>query len=142
MNNTHFHEAAHAVVALSYGARVSRLAIGNGSVDGLRYSGVTTFHAGALPKNRQAEIFPAGPVAEKLLDSYWNVNEVKNDYERAAALLGEADPKPIVEQCRRRVYNLWPEIARLAEALLQLKVMDEGRIARAARMPPLAWTTF
>jgi len=44
-----------------------------------------------------------GPVAEKILDSYWKADEVKNDYERAAALLGGADPKPIVERCRRRV---------------------------------------
>jgi len=140
MDNTHFHESAHAVVALSYGARVSRLEIGRGALGELAYGGLCVFHPGALLKDKQAEVFFAGSIAELLLNRYWDPAEVKNDYERAAALLGDADPRPIVERCRRRVCNLWPEIARLAEALLQFKTMDEGQIASAARMPPLAWT--
>ena len=65
-------------------------------------------------------------------------NIVRLRRKRAAALIGGADPKPTVEQCRRRVYNLWPEITRLAEALLQLKVMYEAklRVRRGCRLCP------
>jgi len=30
----------------------------------------------------------------------------------------------------------------LAEALLQLKAMDEGQVARTTQMPPLAWASI
>jgi hypothetical protein len=140
MNNVCLHESAHAVVALSYGARVSRLEVGRRALGDLAYGGLCVFHPGALPNDKQAEVYFAGAVSEVLLNRYWDPAEVKNDYERAAALLCGADPAPILERCRRRVSNLWPEIARLAETLLQLRIMDEGQIASAASMPPLAWT--
>lgn len=83
----------------------------------LTYGGLYVYHPVALRKDKHAEIFFAGAVAELLHDSYWDPVEIKNDYECTAALLGGVNPKPIVERCRRRVSNLWPEIARLAEAL-------------------------
>ena len=103
MDNAHIHESAHAVVALSYGARVSRLEVGRGALGELAYGGLCVFHPGALSKEAQAQVFFAGAIAEVLLDRYWDPEEVKNDYDRAAELLGSADPRPIVERCRRRV---------------------------------------
>jgi hypothetical protein len=51
-----------------------------------------------------------------------------------------ADVKAVVAKVKWRVSNLFPEIDRLAKALLEHKKLDEGEILRAARMPPLAWT--
>jgi hypothetical protein len=45
-----------------------------------------------------------------------------------------------VAKTRLRIYNLWTEVARLAEVLERHGSLDAGEIARAALMPPLAWT--
>jgi hypothetical protein len=52
---------------------------------------------------------------------------------------GRAAGRPGWTIGRRRVHSLWSEIARLAEALVRLKVTDEDEIVRATRMPPVAW---
>jgi hypothetical protein len=49
------------------------------------------------------------------------------------------DLNAIVRKTRLRIYNLWTEVARLAEALEQYGSLDAGEIARAARMLPLSW---
>jgi len=74
------------------------------------------------------------------MDSYWNPDEVKDDYAKAGLYLLGADVKAVVAKVRRRVSSLFPEIDRLSKALLEHKTLDEGEILRAARMPPLAWT--
>jgi hypothetical protein len=57
------------------------------------------------------------------MDSYWNPDEVKDDYAKAGLYLLGADVKAVVAKVR-----------------LEHKTLDEGEILRAARMPPLAWT--
>jgi hypothetical protein len=61
------------------------------------------------------------------------------DAREAAKFARGLDLNAIVANTRLRIYNLWTEVARLAEALDGLGSLDAGEIARAARMPPLAW---
>lgn len=135
--SNHWHEAAHTIVALGHGVKVKRVAI-----DRKTGGGVCTFVAGAASKQVLCDIYLAGPILESMMDPlYWDPNEVKDDWAKAGALLVGADAKATVARVKLRVRNLFPEIARVAAALLERGELDEGEILRVARMPPLAWTS-
>jgi len=134
-DKTCFHEAAHAVIALSYGVRVTELKIGGEQLGGVAIAGVCDFIPADAPKLVLAEIYLAGPAIESMMDPYWNLAEVKDDYDKAAELLVGADVTAVVSKVKWRISNLYPEIDRLAKALLEHKRLDKREILRAARLP-------
>jgi hypothetical protein len=137
-SNDHFHESAHAVIALARGARVTRLAVGRARLGDLPILGVCSFQPNGISRMAQAEIFLAGPLIEQMINTHWDMNGIKDDYEKAASFLEGIDPRPVVERVRLRVRNLFPEIDRLATALLERGEMDEGSILRAIKTP-VSW---
>ncbi len=133
MGTTNYHEAAHAILAIHHGARVSRLAAGRLIVDGKPVAGVCTFDRRGLSRTAQAEIYLAGPVAEQIIDPFWNVDEVKDDYARAAALLDGADPRPAIARVRAMLEGLLQELFSLAAALLKHGELDEAAVLSAIK---------
>ena len=138
LSNDHYHEAAHALIALVHGARVTRLAVGRARLGDIPILGVCSFQPNGISRIAQAEVFLAGPIIEQMMDPGWDMNEVKDDYGKAAAFLDGADPAPVFKRVRLRVRNLFPEIDRLATALLERGEMDEGSILRAIKTP-VSW---
>ncbi len=132
---TAVHESSHAVCALSFGLQVDRLSI---RADGL--AGVCSFrHPHATPE-QMVSVFFAGVLGERLIAPHTDIEVANTDAHEAAKYSPGLDLNALVAKTRLRIYNLWTEVARLAEALDKRGSLDAGEIARAARMPPLAWT--
>ena len=131
---TAVHESAHAVCALSFGLPVDRLSI---RADGL--AGVCSFrHPRATPE-QIVSVFVAGVLGERFIAPHTDIEVANTDAHEAATFSRGLDLHAIVAKTRLRIYNLWTEVARLAEALDKRGSLDAGEIARAARMPPLSW---
>jgi hypothetical protein len=131
---TAIHESSHAVCALSFGLPVDRLSI---RADGL--AGVCSFrHPRATPE-QIVSVFVAGVLGERLIAPRTDIEVANTDAREAAKFARGLDLKAIVAKTRLRIYNLWTEIAGLAEAIDKRGSLDAGEIARAARMPPLSW---
>jgi hypothetical protein len=138
LSNDAYHEAAHAVLALVHGARVTRLAVGRALLGDIPILGVCSFQPNGISRVAQAEVFLAGPIIEQMMDPGLVIHEIRDDYEKAAALLDGADSRPVFERVRFKLRNLFPEVDRLAAALLERGEMDEGSILRAIKTP-LSW---
>jgi hypothetical protein len=79
-------------------------------------------------------------LGELFVAPYTDIEVVANTDGREAAKFARGlDLNGIVAKTRLRIYNLWTEVSRLAEALDKHDSLDAGDIARAARMPPLSW---
>ena len=85
-------------------------------------------------------MFVAGVLGEGLVAPRTDFEVANTDAREAAKFACGLDLNAIVAKTRLRIYNLWTEVARLAKALDERGLLDAGEIARAARMPPLAWT--
>jgi hypothetical protein len=130
---TAVHESSHAVCALSFGLAVDRLSI---RTDGL--AGVCSFrHPHATPE-QIVSVFLAGVLGERLVAPLTDIEVANTDAREAANFSHGLDLNVIVAKTRLRIYNLWTEVSRLAEALDKRCSLDAGEIARAARMP--SWT--
>jgi hypothetical protein len=79
-------------------------------------------------------------LGERLIAPRTDIEVANTDTREAAKFAHGLDLNAIVAKTRRRIFNLWTEVARLAEALDKCGSLDASEIARAARMPPLAWT--
>jgi hypothetical protein len=84
-------------------------------------------------------VFLAGVLGERLIAPRTNIEVANTDAREAAKFSRGLDLNAIGGKTRLRIYNLWTEVARLAEALDKRGSLDAGEIARAARMPPLSW---
>ena len=82
-------------------------------------------------------MFLAGVLGERLIEPRTNIEVANTDAREAAKFSRSLDLNAIVEKTRVRVYNLWTEVARLAETLEQRGSLDAGEIA--PRMPALSW---
>jgi uncharacterized protein YlxW (UPF0749 family) len=80
-------------------------------------------------------------LGELFVAPYTYIEVVANTDGREAAKFARGlDLNQIVAKTRLRIYNLWTEVSRLAEALDKHGSLDDaGEIARTARMPPLPW---
>lgn len=112
-----------------HGARVRHVAVGRVIVDGKPAAGVCTFDRRGLSRVAQAEIYLAGPVAERLMDpARWNADDVVSDYAQAAALLGDNDIKAAVERVRLWLGNHLAQLLRLGAALIEHGELTETEI--------------
>jgi hypothetical protein len=84
-------------------------------------------------------VFVAGVLGERFIAPHTDIEVANTDAREAAKFACGLDLNAIVAKTRLRIYNLWTEVARLAEALDKRGSLDAGEIARAARMPPLSW---
>jgi hypothetical protein len=84
-------------------------------------------------------VFVAGVLGERLIAPRTDIEVANTDAREAAKFARGLDLNAIVAKTRLRIYNLWTEVARLAEVLERHGSLDAGEIARAARMPPLSW---
>jgi hypothetical protein len=78
-------------------------------------------------------------LGERLVAPRTDIEVANTDAREAAKFARGLDLKAIVAKTRLRIYNLWTEIARLADTLDKNRYLNAGEIARAARMPPLSW---
>ena len=85
-------------------------------------------------------MFVAGVLGERLVAPGTDIDVANTNAREAAKFSRGLGLNAIVVKTRLRIYNLWTEVARLAEALDTRGSLDAGEIARAARMPPLEWT--
>jgi hypothetical protein len=87
-------------------------------------------------------VFVAGVLGERLIAPHTDIEVAKTDAREAGKFSRGLDLNAIVAKTRLRIYNLWTEVAAgLAEALDTRGSLDAGEIARAARLPPLEWTS-
>jgi hypothetical protein len=78
----------------------------------------------------------AGHLAEKFADPYAGIETANTDFTQAAKLVPGADFKELVFRTRRRLYSLWDEVHRLAEALDREKeLIGVENIRSIARLP-------
>jgi len=133
-----WHEAAHAALALAYGGRVTRVAVGRTRFGDREIAGVCIFIPTGISNDALAQIYLAGPVMEKMMSPSWDPSEIKDDYERAGALVSVAEIPAVIARARCKIESLSDEIDRLAIELLQFRELDEGTILRAIKTP-LAW---
>ena len=131
---TAVHESSHAVCALSFNLPVDRLSI---RADGL--AGVCSFRHPSATQEQIVSVFVAGVLGERLIAPHTNIEVANTDAREAAKFARGLDLKAIVAKTWLRIYNLWTEIARLADTLDKNGYLNAGEIARAARMPPLSW---
>jgi hypothetical protein len=131
-SSTAHHEAGHGIIALFCRMSVERMTV-------LRHgnaAGACLFKpAGAAPI-LVAAVLLAGHLAEKFADPYANVETANSDFTQASKLVPSADFKELVFRTRRRLYSLWDEVHRLAEALdRQGELVGADHIRNVARMP-------
>jgi hypothetical protein len=127
------HEAGHGAVALYCGFPVSRMTI-------LREGdtlGSCVFHPAGAPALLVATVLLAGYLAVKFIDPYANVEAANWDFVEAEKILpAGTDLNEFVFRVRRRVYSLWDEISRLAEALdRDGELVGADHIRSVSRMP-------
>ena len=84
-------------------------------------------------------MFVAGVLGEGLVAPRTDIEVANTDAREAAKFARGLDLKAIVAKTRLRIYSLWTEITRLADALDKNGYLNAGEIARAARMLPLSW---
>jgi hypothetical protein len=84
-------------------------------------------------------VFVAGVLGERLIAPHTDIEVANTDTREAGKFSRGLDLNAILAKTRLRIYNLWTEVARLAEALELCGSLDAGEIARAASMPPLSW---
>lgn len=104
-------------------------------------TGVCSFRHPLATAEQIVSVFLAGVLGERLIARNTDVEAANTDVREAAKFARNVDLNVIAAKTRLRIYNLWTEVARLAEALEKRGSLDAGEIARAARMPPLSWTT-
>lgn len=131
------HEAAHAVVALFCDFNVSRLTIRQ---EGDAFGSCFFHMPAAASPIVVAAVFLAGYLAVRLVDPYVSAETASWDLAEAEKLLPPgADLGELVSRVRRRVYSLWDEIHRLAEALDREKTLiGADHIRNIARLPSWA----
>ena len=83
-------------------------------------------------------MFVAGVLGERFIAPHTDIEVANTNAREAAKFACGLDLNAIVAKTRLRIYNLWTEVSRLAEALDKHGLLDAGEIARAARMPPVA----
>ncbi|WP_329224264.1 hypothetical protein OG352_39810 (plasmid) [Streptomyces sp. NBC_01485] len=140
-----FHEAAHALVGMTYGMSLARVRLieteADGPAPGLIQTGATTWNPTWVAEFAFAVQCAAGPIAERrhLAEAGLLTADVAaqvagdNDRDVAVATLARSGyelalsgPVPqggatwdqVTERAREDVSALWPEVAALAEALL------------------------
>ncbi|MFD3518482.1 hypothetical protein [Streptomyces sp. NPDC058657] len=132
------HEAAHALVGLSYGMNLARIRLTEEAAvgGGLAVSGVTTWNRCRVDEVEFAVQCAAGAVAEqRLFDEAGLAARVDGAYDEDLAVVvlvrsgfrvvetgpvqqGVVAWDQVTEMAHRCVGNLWPQITRVAEALL------------------------
>ena len=123
---TAIHESSHAVCALRFGLPVDRLSI---RADGL--AGVCSFrHPHATPE-QMVSVFVAGVLGERLVAPHTDIEVANTDAREAAKFSRNLNLNAIVAKTRLHIYNLWSEVARLAEVLERHGSLDAGEIPRA-----------
>jgi hypothetical protein len=105
--------------------------------DGL--AGVCSFRRTRATPEQIVSVFVAGVLGERLVAPRTDIEVANTDAREAGKFARGLDPYAIVARTRLRIYNLWTEIARLADALDKNGYLNAGEIARAARIPPLSW---
>jgi hypothetical protein len=123
---TAVHESSHAVCALSFNLPVDRLSI---RADGL--AGVCSFRHPSATQDQIVSVFVAGVLGERLIAPHTNIEVANTDAREAAKFARGLDLKAIVAKTRLRIYNLWTEIARLADTLDKNRYLNAGEIADA-----------
>jgi hypothetical protein len=131
-SSTAYHEAGHGVIALFCNMTVERMTVlrrGN-------EAGACLFKpAGAAPI-LVAAVLLAGHLAERLANHYASIETANSDFTAAAKLVPGADFAELVFRTRRRLYSLWDEVSRVAEALdRDGELVGIDLIRRVAKLP-------
>jgi hypothetical protein len=126
------HEAGHAVLALYCRLQVNRVTI-------LREgdaAGACLVRLSCAAAIIAAAVMIAGYLAVKIADRYASSSSASSDFIAAAMLLPPGtDSEDLVFKVRRRLYSLWDEIVRAAEALdRDGELVGVDHIRRVARL--------
>jgi hypothetical protein len=87
------------------------------------------------------EVYLAGVLDERMIAprELWLEHASRHDQAEAAKLAQRLDLDAVVFRVRRRLFSLWGEVDRLAQALDEVGELDAREVTRTARRPPASW---